>query len=511
MSLAGSSDIAVLRRRADDLLRQGRHDDAIRGYRALLAAAPRDADAWYNLGYVLSTVGRAEEALDAYDKALLAGISQPQEVHLNRAVLFSDHLRRDDHAQQALQQALALDPGYVPAHLNLGNLHEERGERDPALACYERVLELSEGGASEHAQEALARTAHLRPPQDAHDPLLRRLRDEARRAVSVPTGVNLWFALGRACDRLGLHDQAFEAFEAGNLINRGASPGYDRAGQERFVQALCEAFDAPCAIPVCSDSRPIEASPAPLFICGMYRSGSTLLEQVLAAHPAVLPGGELDLMTRLAAGPLAPFPASMRSLRREQSSMLAEDYLNRLAKLFPQASSHKYITDKRPDNFMLIGLIKQIFPDAKILHSVRNPLDNGLSVFMQHLDPRVASYASSLPDIAHYFVQYRKLMAHWKALYPGDIHDFDYDAFVQQPRPVLDRALSFLGLPWDDRCLAFHRSGNSVKTASYWQVRQPLYRDACGRWRHYAEYLAPLRDAWEREGIDAATETLDGA
>ena len=191
--------------------------------------------------------------------------------------------------------------------------------------------------------------------------------------------------------------------------------------------------------------------------------------------------------------------------------MLAEDYLHRLAKLFPQASSHKYITDKRPDNFMLIGLIKQIFPNAKILHSVRNPLDNGLSVFMQHLDPRVASYASSLPDIAHYYSQYRKLVAHWKALYPDDIHDFDYDAFVQQPRPVLDRALSFLGLPWDDRCLAFHRSGNSVKTASYWQVRQPLYRDACGRWRHYAEYLAPLRDAWGPEGIDTATATLDGA
>lgn len=510
MSVGRAPDPIARRRRADDLLRQGRDDDAIRAYHLLLAVAPGHAEAWYNLGYALARVGRSEEALDAYDRALRAGIGYPQEVHLNRAVLFTDHLRRDDCAQEALQSALAVDPGYVPAHLNLGNLHEEHGERDRAVACYERVLELSAGTPSDHGQEALARMAHLRPPQGPHDPLLRRLRDEAGRATSAPVRANLWFALGRACDRLGLHEQAFEAFEAGNLINRGAGPGYDRAGQQRFVDALREAFDAPCAIQVCADSRPIAASPAPLFICGMYRSGSTLLEQVLAAHPAVFPGGELDLLTRLAAGPLAPFPASMRSMRHEQSSMFAEDYLKRLAKLFPQASSHKYITDKRPDNFTLIGLIKQIFPYAKILHSVRNPMDNGLSVFMQHLDPRAAPYASSLPDIAHYFVQYRKLMAHWKALYPGDIHDFDYDAFVQQPRPVLERALSFLGLPWDDRCLEFHRSGNSVKTASYWQVRQPLYRDACGRWRHYADYLAPLRDAWEREGIDAAMETQGG-
>ena len=505
MSVGGLPDLIALRRRADDLLRQGRDDDAIRAYHALLAVAPAHAEAWYNLGYALARVGRPEEALDAYDRALRAGIGYPQEVHLNRAVLLTDHMRRDDRAQQALQSALAVDPGYVPAHLNLGNLHEEHGERDRAVACYERVLELSAGTPSGHAQEALARMAHLKPPQGPHDPLLGRLRDEAGRATSAPVRANLWFALGRACDRLGMYAQAFEAFEQGNHSSHGDGRGYERGGQERLVEALREAFGASRESTLHGGSAPASAFPAPLFICGMFRSGSTLLEQVLAAHSAVFPGGELDLMQRLVAGSLAPFPASVRAVTPERSRSLAAAYLDRLAELFPQASSQTYITDKRPDNFLLIGLIKQLFPNAKILHSVRNPLDNGLSMFMQHLDARVAPYAGSLEDIAHYYTQYRELMAHWKALFPGDIHDFDYDAFVEQPRPVLESALAFLGLPWEEGCLAFHNSDHAVKTASYWQVRQPLYRNACGRWRQYAQQLAPLRQALAREGLIAET------
>lgn len=491
-----------MRRRADDLLRQGRYEDAVHAYRALLAVAPQQADAWYNLGYTLATMGRPEEALQAYDGALRAGVRNPHEVHLNRAVLYSDHLRCDERAEQALREALALDEAYLPAYLNLGNLHEERGEREPALACYERILDLSKGSTNEQAQEALARMAHLQPPCDLDDPLLRRLRSEAEQAAVAPIRANLWFALGRALDRLGAYRQAFEAFVEANRSSRtNVHPGYERARQERLFGALRDAFDLPSVL-ACRDSTAHHrAAPAPLFICGMFRSGSTLLEQALAAHPAVFPGGELALMARFVAGPLAPFPASMRSLSPDRSSALAAEYREQLVKLFPQAREKAYITDKRPDNFQLVGLIKRLFPDAKILHSMRDPLDNGLSVFMQHLDPRVAPYAGSLADIGHYYVQYRALMAHWKALYPGDIHDFDYDAFVQEPRPTLERVLAFLGLPWDERCMAFDRVGNSVKTASYWQVRQPLYREASGRWQHYADQLAPFRHALACAGV----------
>ena len=160
-----------------------------------------------------------------------------------------------------------------------------------------------------------------------------------------------------------------------------------------------------------------------------------------------------------------------------------------------------FITDKRPDNFVLIGLIKRLFPSAKIVHTTRNPLDNGLSVFMQHLNPQVTGYSGDLGDIGHYYGQYRRLMAHWKALYGESIFEFDYDAFVSEPRAALERLFDFLDLPWDDRCLEFHRLGNTVKTASYWQVRQPLHGNASGRWRNYGAHLGPLRQALHEAGV----------
>lgn len=234
----------------------------------------------------------------------------------------------------------------------------------------------------------------------------------------------------------------------------------------------------------------------------MFRSGSTLVEQVLAAHPAVVPGGELDLLPRMAARQLAPFPAAMATLDAARAAALAAAYRTETARLFPHAAEAAYLTDKRPDNFLLVGLAKRLFPAAKIIHTVRHPLDNGLSIHMQHLDPRGFAYANDLRDTGHYYGQYRRLMAHWKRLYPDSIHDFDYDAFVRDPQATAEALLAFLDLPWDPRCLEFHRLDNTVKTASYWQVRRPLYAEASGRWRQYRRHLEPLAEALRAAGVD---------
>jgi hypothetical protein len=194
---------------------------------------------------------------------------------------------------------------------------------------------------------------------------------------------------------------------------------------------------------------------------------------------------------------LAPYPAGVAGLPPETLDALAARYLTTLAATFPDAD---VITDKRPDNVLHIGLIKRLFPDAKIINTVRNPLDNALSVYFLHLDHGMG-YALDLMDIGHYLAQERRLMAHWKALYPDDILDFDYDTFVAEPRPALERLLAFLGLDWDDNCLAFHKLDNAVKTASVWQVREPLYQRASGRSRHYQRQLATLRTWLESEGL----------
>ena len=278
-----------------------------------------------------------------------------------------------------------------------------------------------------------------------------------------------------------------------------AGPGgarYDRDEHERFVDALIATFS--------TAQRPVEPIPSsvqPIFVCGMFRSGSTLIEQVLAGHPRVAAGGEIDFLPTAVRAELAPFPASMSRTTPRQLADLATRYLDTLARLHPGA---ELVVDKRPDNFLYIGLIKTLFPDARIVHTTRDPLDNCLSIYFLHLDHGMA-YALDLMDIGHYYRQYRRLMAHWKALYGDDILDVDYDAFVREPRPAVERLLEFCGLDWSDRCLSFHEHDNAVKTASVWQVRQPLYQHASGRSRAFARQLEPLAEYLSQPPAGAPT------
>ena len=491
-------------REAAKLQREGRRAEAIERFREALNADPSSAERWYEFGYLLKAAGQYQPALDAFDQALARGIARAEEVHLNRAVIHADHLRRDAEAEDALHAALAIAPDYIPALLNLGNLHEQRGRRDDALACYERLLRVETGPHHpyhELAFEALARSAVMRPPQGLDDPDLARLNEAASKVRGdARVRANLLFALGRSYDRLEAWDEAFDAFARGNrVLLRQAGRGYHRAQAERLTDGLIAAFGATPPAVARDDASP---GPTPLFICGMFRSGSTLIEQVLGAHPDVVAGGELDFLMRLAAERLAPFPASVAQLDQTREAGYANEYRALLSTLFPQATTGMFVTDKRPDNFQLIGLIKRLFPRAQIVHTTRHPLDNGLSVFVQHLNPQVAAYSCDLGDIGHHYGQYRRLMSHWKALYPDDIIDIHYDALVQDPVPALQALFARLGLAWDERCLDFHRRESTVKTASYWQVRKPLYRDASGRWKNYAAHLRPLREALLAAGLD---------
>ncbi|TWG94419.1 tetratricopeptide repeat protein [Luteimonas sp. J16] len=491
--------------RADALLAARRWQEAEAAYRQVLAGQPRFPDAWFNLGYALRRQGRFDAALEAYARALEHGASAPESIHVNRAAILSDHLRDDDAACRELEAALRLAPGHGPALLNLGNLHEELGRRDEAIDCYERLLGRPGADADALAAEALARLVQLRAPASPADPLLARL-DAASADGRLPaaTRATMLFALGRARDALDDADGAFDAFSRANaLAHQGFAP-YDPAQAERRTRALA-ATAAPA--PARGGAAPAQR-PRPVFICGMFRSGSTLVERVLGGHPGVVAGGELDLLPRMVAGPLAPFPASLARLDDAACSALAGAYLSDAGRRLPvrEGEAPRWFTDKRPDNYLLVGLVKRLFPDARIVHTVRDPLDNALSIYMQHLNPRAFPYAGRLQDIGHAFGEYRRLMAHWKALYPGDIHDVDYDAFVASPREVLAPLLGFLDLPWHEACLDFHRRAGSVRTASYWQVRRPLYREASGRWRRYAHLLGPLREALARQGVDLPSD-----
>lgn len=482
------SDPRILLHSAVLLERAGRAAEAEAVYARMLTRWPNFPDAWYNLALLQRRAGRFDAALASYQQALERGVSQPEEVHLNRGVIYSDCLRDDAAAERELQAALALNPSYVPALLNLANLKEDLGQRDQAHALYERILTIEPD-----CCEALARYAGLKTVVIADDPLIGRLKGVlVRKSVRAADKAHVGFALGRLLDACGAYEEAFDAYSAANLASReSAAPQrslYDRRKHELFIDEIIAAF--PAAHPPAT--APLQST-RPIFICGMFRSGSTLTEQVLAGHSLVAAGGELPFVPSIVRTELAPFPESMKRIAPAQLGLLGARYLQMVARLFPCAA---HVTDKRPDNFLYIGLIKALIPQARIIHTKRCALDNCLSIHFLHLDHSMG-YALDLLDTAHYYVQQERLMSHWRSLYGRDIFEFDYDAFVREPLPVVRNALAFCGLEWEDNCLNFQQARTAVKTASVWQVREALYRRSSGRWRNYASRLTALRDYLE--------------
>ena len=464
---------------ASRLRAAGRADEAAQAYRRLLAIRPDLPDSWFNLALMERQSGRFEAALNAYDQALKRGVSGPEEAWLNRGVIHADDLGRNDLALKDVEAALAVAPDWLPALLNLGNLHEDMGRRDAAAQAYARALAVAPGH-----PVALARSAGVTRLTGADDPMIAALQALVRQAGLHPDDqAELGFALGKALDQVGAWDEAFAACAAANAASRAADPEgahYDRMAHEGFIDSLIAAFPEPAA-------PGADAGEAPIFICGLFRSGSTLVEQILAGHSRVTGGGELGLIPGLARA-VVGYPQALAGAAAGTFDPLRGLYLDGLKTARPDAD---VITDKRPDNFLHIGLIKAMFPNARIVHTMRQPLDVILSNWFLHLD-RSMGHALDLEDLAHWHGQYLRLMRHWKTLYP-DILDLDYDALVADPRPAIERLLSYCGLDWETGVLDFHQSEAPVRTASAWQVREPLYQRSSGRWRNYERHLGMLK------------------
>jgi tetratricopeptide (TPR) repeat protein len=485
--MAESADLLL--QEAETCLRQGRIEESIQAYERLLKLRPHLADSWFNLGWLQRCARRFDDALHSYDRAIAEGIERAEEVHLNRAAILSEHLGQMEAAEEALEAAVALNPGFIPAWLNLGNLHEDRGDAEAARSAYERVI-----GVAPTNGRAIARLSALDIFAGKAAEAVPGLRDALAAPDAAPDErAEIAFALGHALDAVGAYDDAFAAFADANRQARSLSrwPRYDPVAHERLVDALIAAFPLAAAAP------PSPQTP-PLFLCGMFRSGSTLAEQILARHSAVTAGGELELLPAIIHSNLQPYPRSLASAAPEDLERLRGTYQAGLARLHPGGG---LITDKRPDNFLHIGLIKALFPEAKIVHTTRSPLDNILSIYFLYFDDSV-SYGFQLDNIVHYYGQYRRLMRHWKAVYPGAIHDLDYDRVVGEPRAAIEALLRFCGLPWEEDCLAREPAQGPVRTASVWQVRQPLHQRSSGRWRHYERHLADVKRALQAGGIE---------
>jgi tetratricopeptide (TPR) repeat protein len=299
------------------------------------------------------------------------------------------------------------------------------------------------------------------------------------------------FALGKALDDVGRYEQAFAHLRAANALKR-RQIDYDEAAYVAACQAIRQVFGPELFTRFAGAGDP---SPAPIFVLGMPRSGSTLIEQILASHPQVHGAGELDNLNQLvreicdADGRTIPFPQCIGSLDDDGLRRLGEAYL---ASLPPLADGKIRITDKMLGNFFSVGLIRLILPNARIIHTVRDPVDTCLSCFSKIF---VCGHAFSydLTELGAFYRGYHQLMAHWRSVLPaGAMLEVSYEDVVDNQERQARRLIEFCGLAWDDRCLDFHKHDRPIATASNVQVRQPLYRSSVARWRRYAPYLEPL-------------------
>jgi len=458
-------------RLANLLSRLGQVGAAIGLYLRFIEQQPEIAEAHYNLALLLKKQKDFANAMLAYERSILLGIDRVHEVYTNMGVLASE-MRRPERARELFGRALEHNARYVPALFDLAGHHEEMGEREQAATLYRQILDID----PQH-WDSLARLAYATRVTDKTDPLVGSLRDAANSEIDNRLAhEGLYFALGKVLDDVGEYDNAFAAYTAANDLGKLRNLPYDEVVAEDAFDQLIEWCDADWISNVSTASRA-----APIFICGMFRSGSTLAEQILGAHPSVAAGGELDILPWLLARDMSPYPERLQNAVPEELEKLAHEYVSKQEELFPGAEN---VTDKRPDNHMHLGLIKAMFPAAKIVYTKREPLDNCLSVYFQQLGGNLA-YATDLEHIADYYKQQERLLEHWQACFGENIFILNYDDMVRTPEPVLRQLLDFLGLEWDERCLQFQDSENQVKTASVWQVREELHSGSSGRWRNY--------------------------
>jgi len=498
---------------------------AVASFRRACELEADNAQAWNNLGAALHAAGDLDAAREALERA--AGLApELARVHFNLSRL---NVARDDleAAEESIRRALALDDGEADLHVQLGLVLRGLGRMEESVAALHAALGRSPRHPIAHndlgvtllmdgefeqaerhllsavesapgltlAYENLARCRRFGPGDAA---LMQRMSGLLEDPAIPDTGrIHLGFALAKMWDDREEPQRAFaHAAEANRLVH--ARSAWDAGARARLVDRLMRVFDG-AWFERRSGLEHGNPSPAPVLIVGMLRSGTTLVEQILASHPKVLACGELDFFANLAAvmpqrlETADPWPECARLLSAGDLDGIAASYL---AQTLAQSTTAQRFTDKNPLNFDHLGVAAVTFPNATLVHVTRDPMDTCLSIFMTHFS-RDNGFAYDLDDIAAYYRDYRRLMEHWRAMLGARLHEVAYEDLVADQERSSRALVAACGLEWDPACLDFHRTRRTVGTASHWQVRQPLYADAVGRWRRYASWLEGLRERLE--------------
>jgi tetratricopeptide (TPR) repeat protein len=446
--------------------------DALAALERAAALRPNDPEVHLNLGNALQNFDRHEEAIGSYRRAIAIAPGFA-DVHNNLGTLYRQQGQARA-AEDSCRRALQLNPRSAAATALLAALHADNGQFAEAESLCRQALALDP-----NSPQPLADLAHLRRMSADDASWLVEAQRLLRQGLPMRREAYLRYAMGKYFDDLQEYPSAFENFQRANELTKQFRPRHDRAGLTHAVDRAIGIFNPEWF----ERMRSTGQRPArPVFIVGMPRSGTSLAEQILASHPEVYGAGELNFWSNRS----PPDPAS---ISRSLVDSLAADYLQLLQQLSVDGVR---VIDKMPTNFQHLGLIHAALPDAKIICMRRDPIDTCLSIYFQNLGP-LHTYAYDLEDLVHYYREHRRLMQHWRSVLPATtLLELPYEDLVADPDSWSRAMVSFIGLPWDPRCLDFHLTQRTVITASKWQVRQKISRASVARWRNYRAFIAPL-------------------
>jgi tetratricopeptide (TPR) repeat protein len=462
----------------------GRNQDAAESAQRVLRRSPNDPAALTLVGRLALVAGEPEVAQKIFIR-MVADHPGVAASWLDFATALRDLGRHRD-AAEAAERALAIDAANAAGWIKLGEIALSLHERERASRAFRRALEVAPDN-----------VAALRGISTAEDPVpedvVARMESLCRSPeIAARPLAELHYTLAQIRRRAGRDEEFVEYLLAANAGQRAlCADGVNEYRAQFDRLEACFTKDA-----FARAARAQELAPVPIFILGMPRSGTTLVEQIVAAHPEVRAGGELDYMR----GPLRraveretgkPFPAGFETLSSERLSGISSAYARRLQLV---ADGRRFVTDKTPGNFHLLGLLRLLFPSCKIVHVARDPMDTCFSILQYPFDDR-SPHTCDMELLAYVYARYRKLMRRWHELFEHDFVTVEYERLVDSPADEARRVFEHCGLEWDDSFLNFHSANAPVRTFSAAQVRRPVYKSSVGGWRAYAEALAPLEKA----------------
>lgn len=488
-------NVDALRLLALVALQAGREGEAESLLQKSLGLAPDFLNAWLDLGRLRNEQDRYGEALECFDKAIALDADNAQAHYLRASTLSPAAFTQE--AIDAYQRCLQLRPDHIGALLGLGHVLKAIGRYDDAVASYGECMRQRPEFGETYWSLANLKTYRFDDSMVAD----MEVRVEAG-GLTAQSQVNFLFALAKAHEDRGDFERAWHYYEDGNRKQR-AQVSYDPVQTESMNDRLLEVFSAEF---LGSRQGVGLDDPAPIFILGLPRSGSTLLEQILASHGEVEGTSELPYLGRIATwlsrnrNEGLNYPESVRELPGKNFASLGADYLA-YAKMHRRSNAPRFI-DKMPNNFPNIGLLSLILPNARVIDARRHPLDACLSCYRQ-LFAKGQAFTYDLNEIGEYYLQYQRMMDHWARVLPGRVLTVQYEEVVSDFESQVRRLLDFCGLPFEEACLRFYESDRPVRTPSSEQVRQPIYDKSVGHWRHYAGHLdelisviEPIRDRY---------------